>query len=114
MIVGSHLTERNEMYGKDEWIYKGYTCSVDMDIEPEEVRKAWHNVTSPEGQFLRPSITPYDDSRIVVEMWIDAGCPVFRCQIDGVDCGNWDRRSLQLLIDDRLTMDNLREVWMAT
>jgi len=97
------------MYGHDAWDYKGYTCSIDAWVEPEENIKMWHWVDDPDGNYLRPHITPYDGSKEVVELWIDAGCPSGRCVINGRDYGNWDMDSLELLKNNNLSVATLRE-----
>lgn len=57
-----------------EWIYKGHFCQIERDIEDDCI-KHFHYVTLPEGRKLFADITPYDSSKLTVNMWIDKGYP---------------------------------------
>jgi len=95
------------MFEEQSWRYKGYSCSIEMEIEYGEPTRAFHIVFNPEGNRLYTNITPYDFNPHTVELWIDAGCPKGRCIIDGRDCGNWTRVSLKLLCAGNLKYDTL-------
>ena len=57
-----------------EWTYKNHTCVIELEYEDDCI-KAWHYVTMPNGTKRTADLTPYDRSRRIVELWIDAGYP---------------------------------------
>tara|TARA_Y100000310_G_C20609128_1_gene777096 strand:- start:163 stop:525 length:363 start_codon:yes stop_codon:yes gene_type:complete len=86
-------------YGNDKWEYKGHLCEMDDDVEygpegPENV-KIWHTVTTPDGKRLTAPISPYDNDRKTVELWIDAGYPE-QCVM-----GNCDQDELRQMLADQ-------------
>jgi hypothetical protein len=62
------------MWKDVEFTYKGHTCNIEHDFEPDCV-KAWHIVVKPNGEKVYADITPYDSSPATVKLWIDAGYP---------------------------------------
>jgi hypothetical protein len=62
------------MWKDVEFTYKGHTCNIEHDFEPDCV-KAWHIVVKPNGEKVYADITPYDSSMATVKLWIDAGYP---------------------------------------
>ena len=62
------------MWKDVKFTYKGHTCKIEHDFEPDCV-KAWHIVVKPNGEKVYADITPYDSSPATVKLWIDAGYP---------------------------------------
>lgn len=78
----------------DRWEYKGHKCEIDLDYEEDNI-KAFHFVTLPGGERKFADITPYDQSRKVVELWIEAGYP------DRIGCGPLHEEDLCQMIEDK-------------
>ena len=88
----SKIASRN-----DQWEYEGHQMIITIDEEPGEVKKAWHEVISPDGEKMVASITPYNTERETLELWVDAGYPQR-------EKNNWDKESLQKLIQQQETI----------
>ncbi len=59
-----------------QWEYKGHQCIIEWEAEWDyDCAKAWHTVITPEGKELIADISPYDDRKEILQMWIDAGYP---------------------------------------
>tara|TARA_R100001244_G_scaffold20210_1_gene20911 strand:+ start:67 stop:318 length:252 start_codon:yes stop_codon:yes gene_type:complete len=81
------------MWEDVKFTYKGHTCKIEHDFEPDCV-KAWHIVVKPNGEKVYADITPYDSGREVVKLWIDAGYP------DRQGCGPLHIEDLQKMVKE--------------
>lgn len=88
------ITSQRYIYERGSWNYKGYLCNIDVENE-EDVRKAYYEVRTPQGQEVSADLNPYDGSRKIVEMWIDAGMPPREGGIP------WDKENLQRMIQSK-------------
>lgn len=57
-----------------KYTYAGHDVEVVIDREPDNA-KADITITKPNGQKISAPLSPYDDSRAIVELYIDLGCP---------------------------------------
>ena len=65
------MGSNNMWYNHDiEWEYKGYKCLIEFDVEEDNV-KAFHYVTTPKGDDVGLTISPYDRSKETVENEVD-------------------------------------------
>lgn len=65
-----------ETYVEDGFTYKGYVYGHDLDIEPEENCKIFHEIKTPEGKTITMDWSPYSTpTERQFKMWIDLGCP---------------------------------------
>jgi hypothetical protein len=56
--------------------YKGFTYSQELDCEPNEVTKIYHNVTTPDGRTVHLDWSPYSTpTKNDFELWVDLGLP---------------------------------------
>ena len=55
------------------WSYKHNLCAIEYD-EQEDCVKVIHSVLNKKFHKIA-DLDPYDDSKEIVELWIDAGCP---------------------------------------
>ena len=57
--------------------YRGFTVDIrcEEDFDDPTTVKAYHHIFNEQGDELLAPITPYDASRKVVELYIDAGLP---------------------------------------
>ena len=56
--------------------YKGFTYSQELDIEPNEVAKIFHEVKTPDGRVLSMDWSSYSTpTQNDFELWIDLGLP---------------------------------------
>lgn len=76
----------------DEWEYKGHHCVIEKDVELDNI-KYFQFVTKPgdiDANAIFAPLSPYDRSRELVELWIDAGYPTKQ----GI--GPWRREDLKV------------------
>ena len=85
------------MWKDVEFIYKGHTCKIEHDFEPDCV-KAWHTVVKPNGEKGFADITPYDSTPETLRLWVDAQYPLRQ------GCGPLHRDDLEEII--KLALDN--------
>jgi hypothetical protein len=58
-----------------EWSYKGFQCRI-IDGEPGDCYKTAAFVVSAKGTLLRVPFARYQIEKPLIELWIDAGCPL--------------------------------------
>lgn len=78
----------------DHWKHRDHLCDIEMDIE-EDNAKAFHHVQTPDGRDLLAPISPYDNTRHTVNLWIEAGCPERK---NPLRSSNFDRVELENII----------------
>jgi len=81
---------------------KTYDVALRRDEEDDCV-KIEAIVTEEDGTTHYPDLCPYQCNGNLVHLWLWAGLPAGRIEIDGRDRGNWDKQTLDLLLHGLLT-----------
>ena len=86
----------------ESWSYKGYICWIELDKSGGNI-KAYHYVKTPSGQTIEADINPYDRSRSILQLWVDAGLP--DAHEHGI-MGGWNSEQLQKMINSKTGGNN--------
>jgi hypothetical protein len=79
------------------WIYKRHLCRVVWDCDVDNA-KAFHTIVTPEDKEIYADLDPYNGSKELVELWIDAGLPEKIKTSTGLNRGPLNSKQLRTII----------------
>ncbi len=78
---------------EQKWSYKGHLCFISVEQEyNDDVSKAFHYITKPNGEQILAPLDSYDCERTLVQDWIDLGYPQ---KIGIAPLNKWDIKLLK-------------------
>lgn len=62
---------RHERYYDEFWVYKGYKCGIEKEVEEDNI-KYYVDIETPDGKMLHPNLHYSDVTRKNIEKFIDS------------------------------------------
>lgn len=93
-------------YGENHisFSYKGWDLSADLDIEENEVSKWFHTAISPDKKEFTPKLSPYEDPKLALMLWVDAGANHIPYHSINMTGGNLEINDLKKIIEKLKTI----------